>query len=287
MDLSLRTVRYFVTVAEARHYGKAAERLFISQPALSQQIKRFEAQMGCQLLERSRTGVTLTSAGQVFLKEARGLLERGEAAVARTRRAAEPTELTIACVAGTPHGLKSRLVQAAASAVPSLEIDLVRIDWSEPFARLRNALVDAAIVHLPHSEPGVIARLLHTEPRVAVLPAGHRLSGRSQIGIAEIAADPVLDSNFNRDFWLVNPRPDGSAPVTTQPAPNSAEQLMDLVALGRGIAITAATVSEQYQRPGVVSIPIVDIDDAKLALIWSSDHPQPALAGLAEVLAID
>ena len=287
MDLSLRTVRYFVTVAEARHYGRAAERLFISQPALSQQIKRFEAQMGCKLLERSHTGVRLTSAGQVFLEEARGLLERGEAAVARARRAAEPTELTIACVAGTPHVVKSRLVQAAASAVPSLEIDLVRIDWSEPFTHLRNALVDAAIVHLPHSEPGTCTRLLHTEPRVAVLPAGHRLAGRSEIGIDEIAADPVLDSNFNRDFWLVNPRPDGSAPVTVQPAPNSAEQLMDLVALGRGIAITAATVSEQYQRPGVVAIPIVDIDNAELALIWSSEHAQPAVAELAEAVTID
>ena len=286
MDLSLRTVRYFVTVAESRHYGKAAERLFISQPALSQQIKRFEAQMGCQLLERSRTGVTLTSAGQVFFKEARVLLERGEAAVARTRRAAEPTELTIACVAGTPHGLKSRLVQAAASAVPSLEIDLVRIDWSEPFARLRNALVDAAIVHLPHSEPGTCERLLHTEPRVAVLPSGHRLAGRAGISIDDIAEDLVLDSNFNRDFWLVNPRPDGSTPLTVQPAPTSAEQLMDLVALGRGIAITAKTVSDLYQRPGVVAIPIEDIDDAKLALVWSSDHDQPAVARLADAIPV-
>ena len=287
MDLSLRTVRYFVTVADVRHYGRAAARLMISQPGLSQQIKRFEQQIGCQLLERSRVGVTLTASGRVFLEDARALLEHADAAVARAHRAAEPTELKIACVAGTPHGIKSQLVKAAASAEPCLNINLVRIDWSEPFTHLRNASVDAAIIHLPHSEPGVTSRLLHTEPRVAVLPAGHRLSGRYQIRIVEIAADPVLDSNFNRDFWLVNPRPDGSAPVTAQPAPNSAEQLMDLVALGRGIAITAATVSEQYQRPGVVAIPIADIDDAELALIWSSDHAQPAVAKLAEALAID
>ena len=287
MDLSLRAVRYFVTVAEVRNFGRAAERLLISQPALSQQIKRFEQQMGCQLLERSRTGVALTASGRVFLEEARGLLEPADAAVARARRAQAPTELKIACVAGTPLGIKSRLVKAASSAEPCLEINLVRIDWSDPFRHLRNASVDAAIIHLPHSEPGVTSRLLHSEPRVAVLPPGHRLSGRSQISIDDIAEDAVLDSNYNRDFWLVNPRPDGSTPTTVQPAPASAEQLMDLVALGRGIAITARTVSEQYRRPGVVSIPISDIDDARLALIWSSDHVQPAVAGLAEAVAID
>jgi len=190
-------------------------------------------------------------------------------------------------VAGTPHAIKSRLVTAASSAEPRLEINLVRIDWSEPFTHLRNASVNAAIIHLPHSEPGVTSRLLHSEPRVAVLPTGHHLSGLSEISIGDIARDPVLDSNFSRDFWLVNPRPDGSSPNTVQPAPTSAEQLMDLVALGRGIAITARTVSEQYQRPGVVSIPISDIEDAKLALIWSSDHDQPAVAELADALGID
>ena len=287
MDLSLRAVRYFVTVAEVRHFGRAADRLLISQPALSQQIKRFEKQIGCKLLERSRRGVTLTAPGRVFLDEARSLLEHADAAVARTRRATDPAELRIACVAGTPHTIKSRLVTAASSAEPRLEVDLVRIDWSEPFTHLRNASVDAAIIHLPHSEPGVTSRLLHSEPRVAVLPAGHHLSDSSQISIGDIARDPVLDSNFNRDFWLVNPRPDGSALNTVQPAPTSAEQLMDLVALGRGIAITAMTVSEQYQRPGVVAIPIVDIDDARLALIWSSDHDQPAVVELADALAID
>ena len=195
--------------------------------------------------------------------------------------------MKVACVAGTPHALKFRLVKAASSAEPPQEINLVRIDWSEPFTHLRKASVDAAIIHLPHSEPAVSSRLLHVEPRVAVLPRDHRLSDRSEISINDIAGDPVLDSNFSRDFWLVNPRPDGSAPITVSPAPTSAEQLMDLVALGRGVAITARTVSEQYQRPGVVSIPIVDIDEAKLALIWSTDHPQPAVAELAEALAID
>jgi len=77
MDLSLRAVRYFVTVAEVRHFGRAADRLLISQPALSQQIKRFEKQIGCQLLERSRRGVTLTASGRVFLDEARALLADG------------------------------------------------------------------------------------------------------------------------------------------------------------------------------------------------------------------
>ncbi|MDE0652318.1 MAG: LysR family transcriptional regulator [bacterium] len=287
MDLSLRTVRYFVAVAEDLHFGRAADQLFISQPALSQQIKRFEAQIGCALLERSRNGVALTSAGMVFLEEARVLLQQAEAAVARTRRAVEPTELTIACVAGTPHELKSRIDRAAASAVPSLEIDLIRIDWSEPFTHLRTASADAAIVHLPHSEPGVMVRELHSEPRVALLPSTHRLAGRSSINIGEIAPEPVLDSNFNRDFWLVNPRPDGSTPRTVQPAPISAEQLVDLVAAGRGIAITAKTVSDLYQRPGAEAIPIADIVPAKLALVWLSDHAHPAIARLAEALAID
>ncbi|WP_419846419.1 LysR family transcriptional regulator [Candidatus Poriferisocius sp.] len=287
MDLSLRVVRYFVTVAETGHFGQAAERLFISQPALSQQIKRFEAQFGCQLLERSRSGVSLTPAGEVFLDEARALLAAGEAAVARTLRATEQGELIIAFVAGTPHDLTAKLLQAAESMQSELALNLVRIDWASPFARLRSGAVDAAILHLPCEEPNIDYQPIHHEARVAVLPADHHLAGRKKISINDLDPEPVLDSNFNREFWLVIPRPSSCEPCVVQPAPDSAEQLMDLVAQRRGIAITAQTVSELYQRPDVVAVPIFDIDQVQLGLAWPAEHPAPAVPRLADALAID
>ena len=287
MDLSLRVVRYFVTVAETGHFSQAAERLFISQPALSQQIKRFEAQFGCQLLERSRAGVTLTPAGEVFLDEARALLAAGEAAVARTLRATEQSELMIAFVAGTPHDLKAKLLQEAESMQSELALNLVRIDWASPFAHLRSGAVDAAILHLPCEEPNIDYQPIHHEQRVAVLPADHRLAGLKRVSINDLDPESVLDSNFNREFWLVIPRPSSSEPCVVQPAPDSAEQLMDLVAQRRGIAITAQTVSELYQRPDVVAVPIFDIDHVQLGLAWPSEHPVPAVPRLADALAID
>jgi DNA-binding transcriptional LysR family regulator len=286
MDLSLKTIRYFVAVAEARHFGRAAVELFISQPALSQQIKRFETQMGCQLLERSQTGVSLTHAGEVFLGEARILLERGSAAVALTRRAANHDNLVIACVAGTPHRVKDRLLEAADQFLPGIAITLLRIDWSEPFAHLRSGLADVVIAHLPCQEPGIECQVVHREPRVAVLYVGHRLAERTEVSINDISSESILDSDFNRDYWLVRPRPDGTEPVVVKPAANSAEQLMDFVELQHAIAITAQTVASLYKRPETVSVPIADIPDVELALVWSTAHPQPALASLAQAVGI-
>ena len=287
MDLSLRTIRYFVAVADAQHFGRAAEGLFISQPALSQQIKRFEAQMGCQLLERSQSGVSLTRAGEVFLDEARDLLERGSAAVALTRRAAEQDDLVIAYVAGTPHEVKDRLLETAGEVVSGLGITLIRIDWSAPFAHLRSGATDALIVHLPCEEQGIDCQVLHREARVAVLHVDHRLAGRAEISINDISSELILDSNFNRDYWLVRPRPDATEPEVVSPAASSAEQLIDLVALKQGIAITALTVADLYERPETVFVPITDIPDVELALVWPASHPQPALGRLARAVGID
>lgn len=287
MDLSLRTIRYFAAVADAQHFGRAAERLFISQPALSQQIKRFEAQMGCQLLVRSQSGVSLTRAGEVFLEEARDLLERGSAAVALTRRAAEQDDLVIAYVAGTPHEVKDRLLEAAGEVGSGLSITLIRIDWSAPFAHLRSGATDALIVHLPCEEQGIDCQVLHREARVAVLHVDHKLAGRAAISINDISSELILDSNFNRDYWLVRPRPDATEPAVVSPAASSAEQLIDLVVLKQAIAITALTAADLYERPETVFVPITDIPDVELALVWPTNHPQPALGRLARAVGID
>ncbi|MFC5060596.1 LysR family transcriptional regulator [Actinomycetospora atypica] len=187
--MELRALRYFVTVAEERHFGRAAERLHIVQPAVSQQIARLERELGTTLIDRSPRHVRLTPAGERVLDAARETL----AAADRVRAAVGDPGTTLRV--GTAPALTARLERALAvlrADDPSGQVVLVDLPAAERLAAVRDGRLDVALMRGTRSSPGLTVVPVWTEPLHAVLAADHPLSGRGAVTLAELAEGPML-----------------------------------------------------------------------------------------------
>ena len=186
--LDLRLVQCFTVVAEHRHFGRAAAALHTTQPSLSRQIRRLEQQVGARLLDRGPRGTRLTEAGQVFLPLARTLLCSATQAMARTRAAAQPTRITIGY---TTNIIVTPAVRELRHRHPGADVHTVHLAWNEPRAALLEHRVDAVLTRLPFPADQLHVTVLYDEPRVLVVPVGHRLAGRESVTLDGIAGEPL------------------------------------------------------------------------------------------------
>ncbi|MGW4059645.1 LysR family transcriptional regulator [Amycolatopsis sp. NPDC004747] len=197
--MELRQLRYFVTVAEELHFGRAAERLHIVQPAVSQQVRRLERSLGVPLLSRTTRSVTLTEAGQRFLPEARAVLaaaRRAEESVASFRPAGASVRL------GTSEGLGDRLdglLRAFARLSPSTSLELLHAPTLERLQRVRDGSLDATIVRGSWPAPGLDLTPLWMDEVMVALPSSHPLAARSEVPFASLASLPVRLSPPSRN----------------------------------------------------------------------------------------
>ncbi|MGE7386229.1 LysR family transcriptional regulator [Streptomyces sp. NPDC004126] len=205
--MELRTLRYFVAVAEELHFGRAAARLHISQPPLSRAVKRLEADTGALLFTRSPTGVTLTPVGAVLLHEARALLDHADRVRARVSAAAGTATLTVGILGdGTDPGM-SRLAAAYRRTRPGIDIRIRDTDLTDPTCGLRAGLVDVALTRAPFDETALTVRALRTDPVGVVLRADDPLARRPRLRLAELSdrrwfrfppgTDPLWQSYWN------------------------------------------------------------------------------------------
>ncbi|SER18563.1 LysR substrate binding domain-containing protein [Lentzea xinjiangensis] len=162
--MELRTLRYFVAVAEELHFGRAAQRLHMSQPPLSRAIKHLENDLGAALLQRSSAGVRLTEAGETLLVEARALLEQADRIRGKLRR----TTLTVGML-GDNGG--ARLAAAFRRRHPDVEVRVRETDLTDPTCGLRTGQVDVALTRGPFDKTGLRTRVLRRDPVGAVLRA--------------------------------------------------------------------------------------------------------------------
>ncbi|MFI6764896.1 LysR family transcriptional regulator [Streptomyces sp. NPDC050355] len=185
--MELRTLRYFVAVAEELHFGRAAARLHMSQPPLSRVIKRLESDLGSPLLHRSAAGVTLTPAGATLLDEARALLDRAERVRARVAAAAGTATLTVGMLADGSDRGAARLAAAFRRRHSGVEIRIRETDLTDPTCGLRAGLVDLALTRAPFDETGLNVYELRTDPVGAVLCADDPLARRDRLALADLA----------------------------------------------------------------------------------------------------
>ncbi|GAA3815624.1 LysR family transcriptional regulator [Amycolatopsis tucumanensis] len=278
-DLETRELRYFVTVAEELHFGRAAERLGIAQPPLSRAIRQLEQRLGARLLDRDRRGVALTDAGRVLLREARVALDAVTAAARRTRRAADPHRpLVLVTKAGASHELLQRLLDAAAAEpdVPPVEVLLCEV--GEQAGLLRDGRADVAIMHRPFDDlAGFDTEDLVVEGQVAILPAAHPLAARAQLTLADVSDVPDLPIAR----W---PRLDGTYPPGPGPEVRTQSQLAQLVALGRTLLVIPAS-SRAWQWPEHVAVPVVDAPEVTTVLAWPASSRSTAVAALVRSAA--
>ncbi|MEU7691499.1 LysR family transcriptional regulator [Microbispora hainanensis] len=266
VDLDLRLVRCFVVVAEHRHFGRAAEALHTTQPSLSRQIRRLEQQLGVRLLDRTTRGTHLSEAGEVFLPLATGLLRAAGQAMAQTRAAARPREITIGYTRGpfiTP------AVRALRKAEPEAEVKTRLLAWNDSRAALLDHRVDAVVTRLPFATDQLHVTVLYDEPRVLVVPLDHPLVGREWVTLDDIAGEPIphvrqSDPLLNA-YWRVDPRPDGS-PAPDGPLVEDLEDKHELIAAGAAVAIGPPLDYATGLHPGLTTIPLRDVEPSQVVL---------------------
>ncbi|WP_406334132.1 LysR family transcriptional regulator [Streptomyces sp. NBC_00203] len=269
MDLDLRKLRYFVTVADRLHFGRAADELHIAQPVLSRQIRALEQDLGASLFTRDRHGVELTDAGRQLLADAGPLLASTHAVRRRVSAAASgKRRLMVGFRAGIA-------VIPAARAFEDRHLDVVvdvqRIEGDDQAAMLLDGRIDVGYVRLPIDEAGLRVTPLYTEPRVAVLPAGHRFASKEEVTEADLAGEPLV--------WHGDP----STQPTKRPLPNAGyrvrgvDETLEHVAAGRGISFLARSASVFYSHPDVVYVPIPDLAPDQVCLAVAASHTSPVV----------
>jgi DNA-binding transcriptional LysR family regulator len=266
MDLDLRKLRYFVAVAEELHFGRAAERLHIAQPVLSRQIRALEDEVRAQLFVRTKRATELTAAGRQLLDDARPLLGAADAAQRRVALAGRGSKtFTIGFMPGLT---VTEAVRRFGQAHPDLEIELIRTTWDDQVDVLHDGRVDVSLVRLPIDQAGLTVRPLFEEPRVATLPADHRLAGKPVIDITDLADEHLLQDPDAVPEWrdiAVELRTRTAKPV---PVVRSVEEKLEHVAAGRGVSIIPLSVAAFYQRPDVVTVPVDNLAPNTVCLAW-------------------
>ncbi len=248
--MELRHLRYFRAVAEELHFGRAAERLHIAQPPLSQQIRALERELGVQLFVRSTRRVELTAAGRAYLRRVVPILDGVDDAGRQVRRIEDGTEgqLAIGCVGSATYSLLPQFVRALRAELPLVDVS-VRGEMLAPaqLAALEAGDIDIALLRPPVAAPGVQATLLRRDRLLVALPAGHELAARDRLSIGDLRdADFIAHVGQGRSVMgeLVTTlaAKAGFRPRIRQEVEETST-LVTLVAAGLGVAIVPAPTS--------------------------------------------
>ncbi|ADJ46389.1 LysR family transcriptional regulator [Amycolatopsis mediterranei S699] len=283
MDVDLRKLRYFVAVAEELHFGRAAVRLHIAQPVLSRQIRALEGELRAQLFRRDRRSTELTAAGLQLLEDARPLLASADALRRRVGTAARGTSaFTVAFMPGIT---VTGAVRELSARHPGLTVELLRTTWDDQTEVLHDGRADVSVIRLPVDRRGLSVRPLFREPRVAVLPAGHRLAGKESVRVGDLADEHLLNDPDAVPEWrdvAVELR-EGTAPARR--GFRSVEEKLEHVAAGRGIAVVPRSTSEYYTRSDVARVPVEDLPPNEVCLAWVSGRRSRVIFEFAEIFA--
>ena len=240
-DLKLKDLRYLVAVADTRHFGRAAERSFVSQPTLSAQLKKLEDYLGVQLIERAPKRVALTAAGEEIVARARRILEASDEIVELAKGHRDPLagRLKLALLPTIGPYLLPNVAARLRKQLPRLELMLYEYQTDPMLEKLHSGEIDVGILALPVPLDGLDSYELYKEPFTVALPANHRLASRNSIKVDDLADETLLlleDGHCLRDQALdicsstgVNEKQDFRA--------TSLETLRQMVAAGVGITL--------------------------------------------------
>jgi DNA-binding transcriptional LysR family regulator len=254
ISADLRQLRAFAAVAAELNFGRAAERLRLSQPALSQTIKQLEATLELQLFDRDTRHVGLTAAGEVILRDVIDLLDRYEALISRSHELAKGRRVTlkVGYLIGAGVDLVPSIIRTFREQFPDVTMLLKEYDFSKPEAGI-DGEVDVSILRPPIESTAVELTTLLEEPCVACVPESHRLARASNVSVYDLLDEPIIAApgqSVWRDYWLACSYRGGKPPNVVYEA-STFEAELQAVASGRGISITASAASHFYCRPGL------------------------------------
>ncbi len=288
--MKLKQFRIFVVLADELHFGRAAERLHLAQPALSAQIKMLEYDLGVPLFIRTTRWVRLTSAGEAFLPEALATIAQSEAAVRRARAAGEKGAhiLKVGGVDSATAGLLPGVVRRFREVHPNVNLKVFEMLSAPALNMLDSRSLDVAFVRKKPNDEHLKSRFVLSEPIVVALPKSHLLAGSSEISVSEIAHEPLVISGRSSrpimfDVVLEYLRSNGIEPNILQEA-NERHMIIAMVASGLGVSLVPSWVSD-FKRDDVIFLPLkgggptVDVH-----AVWRKKEQMTAVTDFLEYL---
>ena len=292
-DIKLKDLRYLVAIADTRHFGRAAERCFVSQPTLSAQIKKLEDYLGVQLIERQPKNLTLTDAGEQIVARARRIVEASEEVVtlARTHRDPLAGRLRLALLPTVGPYLLPQVARPIRKALPRLELRLYEYQTAQILEKLEDSSIDLGILALPVELEGLQCRELFSEPFTVAMPDQHRLAKRETVRIEDLKDEQLLlleDGHCLRDQALevcsrvgLHEKQDFRA--------TSLETLRQMVATGAGVTLLPEMASRGAYgnargvavRPFARPVPV-----RRIGAVWRKTSARaPAIDAVCRVIS--
>ncbi|GAB3157999.1 LysR substrate-binding domain-containing protein [Amycolatopsis stemonae] len=277
--MDLRSLRYFVAVADERHVGRAASRLHMTQPPLSRAIRQLEDELGATLFERTSKGVALTPAGTALYGEADALLKQADRIRGRVTAAAGAATLTVGTLADAAEHVGGRLVPLFRERHPHVDVRVHEADLGDPTAGLRAGLVDVALTRTPFDTKGIGTQVLRSVPVGVVVRDDDALAGRDCASSADLAGrrwvrlpdgtDPLWTA-----YWTGGP-PGAAAPVL-----RTVQECLQAV-VWNGTAALAPV--DQPLQAGWVVVPLADRPPSDLVVAWPKTGRSPLVRGFVQV----
>jgi len=279
--VELRQLRYFVAVAEELHFRRAAARLHISQPPLSQQIARLEEELRCRLLNRTRRSVELTAAGEAFLRDARAMLGELEVAVATVRRieTGQAGLLRVNFVGSALLSIVPGIVQRFRRGQPAVELELRERSTLEQLRALSTGVVDVGLVRPPIDRDDALrAEVVMRERTIAAIPAADPLAKLRRVPLRRLAAEPLVlfpreQAPGYHDLLTGRLAATGTSPQVVQYAPEMLT-IIGLVAAGIGVSPVPASVA-RLALDGVTYRPLSGAPDTELLAVTRAEDESP------------
>jgi DNA-binding transcriptional LysR family regulator len=278
MDVDTRLLRYFVAVAAEGNLTRAAERLFVSQPALTKQIKQLESQLGVQLFARSRAGMTLTAAGRTLADTTTAVLDDWDQAMRETKAAASAAAqvLRVGFISSAANEATQQIIAAFALRRPDWKVDMQQAAWADATAGLAGGDTDAALLRLPFpGQDDMHVEVLLSEPRWVALPSTHALAAQDQIPFHQLWDEPFIaapvETGCWRDYWLAADEREGH-PVRIGAVTDQPDTFLTAIANGDGIALAPESAARYYSRPGITYRPVTGLSPSQVCVAWPPSH---------------
>lgn len=279
--MELRHLRYFIAVAEELNFTRAAEKLHIAQPPLSQQIQQLETELGFQLFHRTKRTVVLTEAGQVFFEESQKIMQQVDRAIQLGQQTSrgELGQLTIGFVSSAAHNVVPAILQQFRTLHPLLKLELREMTTNEQLQRLQDGQIDIGFIRPPVAD-GINSEIIFQETLIVALPQAHRMAQNTKVELRQLAKEPFILFPRSLAPGLYDPivsfcQQAGFSPIAAQEAIQM-QTIVSLVAASMGVAIVPESM-QNFQRCGVVYKPLQEESPiVSIALIWR-DNPTPAV----------
>ncbi|AGP60437.1 LysR family transcriptional regulator [Streptomyces rapamycinicus] len=267
IELETRELEYFLAVADERHFGRAAVRLSIAQPALSKAIRRIETRLGVQLFVRSSRHVELTPAGEALREHGRHALNAVGAAVRNARRAGDTqAHLRLVLKPGGDAGLLSGILAGYAHQPDARRVDILFSGPADRSDFLRDGRADVGLLYAPFDDlDGLAHETLHTEDRVVIVPSGHRLAGRAAVHLSDLEGETL-------PRWKGVPGGDGTGPEVADVV-----QMLHMITVSRMIGVLPRSLVEPVPD-GLVCVPVTDAPPSRLVFAWNEQDRRSLVA---------